>query len=252
MLGSALLATALCAPARAQDSTSTVIDSGRLLVYSKGRPIGIEDFQYERRNDTLFITSRVGRKSRGADGSDKPYAKNMEILAGAADFDLLGYMSNEDFDGHHVLRTLTLGDTAFTAVLEVDKRGVADRLVRPPGRVFVMDSGLFTLFDVMGRNLHGRLFGPRPVALVTLARENHTAEATATPAGLDTLRWGAKRVLASKVELRDSTSAFTMWTSPNGEMLRLENRATDLVVMREPPPVAAPKRRPPHPRPRPH
>ena len=242
---------AFCArPTGAQAPAGGVLDSGRFVVFSRGEPVATEDFEYERRNDTLFVTSRTDRRARADDGSIKPYMKSMELIAHADDWAMLTYLSTEKFDGHKINRLVALTDTTITVAIQKDDFGAADALERLPGRMYVMDAGMFTLFDVIARSLHGRIFGARPVALVALADHNASLYATATPAGRDTIRWGSRPAIADRITLTDSTSTFTMYVSSAGNLLRLENKVADVVVMREPPalPPATRRRRPAPPR----
>ena len=250
LAAAALFIAALAAPSGApvaQESGSKILDSGRLVVFSHGDPVGTEDFQFETRHDTLFVTSQANRKARTSGGAIQPYMKSMEVIARNDDWALLTYASTERFQGHTVNRSILLSDTTLTVAIEKDTYGTADKLVRLPGRIYVMDAGLFTLFDVIGRSLHGRIFGPRPVPLVALGDQNVSIDATATPAGRDTIRWGTRPVVADRITLADSTSTFTLFTGPSGSLLRLENAQADLVVMREPPavPAVAKRHRPP-------
>ena len=242
-----LLACALLAAPR--PAHAAPFDGGRFLVFSHGEPVGTEDFEFENRNDSLFVTAHAARRGRADNGTIQPYTKSMEVIARADDWGLLYYRSTERFNDHKVNRDVMPSDTAITVVIERDTWGTADRLERLPGRVYVMDAGMFTLFDIIARSLHGRIFGPRPVPLVALGDKNASLNAIATPAGRDTLRWGSRPVLADHIVLTDSSSTFSLYVSPKGNLLRLENAAADLVVMREPPavPAAARRRRPPVP-----
>jgi hypothetical protein len=250
LLLAAVLAAAFSRPAGSEPLPAGVFDSGRFVVFSHGEPVATEDFEYETRHDSLFITSRTDRRARAEDGTIKPYMKSMEVIARSDDWGLLTYLSTEKFDGHKINRMVFPSDTAITVAIEKDNFGAADKLERLPGRIYVMDAGLFALFDVIARSVHGRIFGPRPVALVTLADQNASVNATATPAGRDTIRWGSRPVLADVIVLTDSTSTFALYVSPEGRLLRLENAASDLVVAREPPavPKAVKRRRQPPPR----
>jgi hypothetical protein len=243
LLAVTALVAALCAGARAQDNASHVLDSGRFAAFSNGVPVGIEDFQYEWRNDTVFVTSRVSRLRKASDGSVKKYSKSMELIADHADFGLFGYLSNESFDSVNVSRQILASDTSITVVLESNGHGAADKLVRPPGRLFVVDGAIYTMFDVVGRNLHGRLFGTRPLPLVVLADSNYTEIATVSPDGIDTLSWAGRPVITERMVLSDSTTSLRLWVAPDGRMLRLESTTSDLVVLREAPPAAIPPRR---------
>jgi hypothetical protein len=251
-LAALLFALALAPkPAGAQAGAFSKPDSGRLVVYTDGREVGSEDFSFQQHGDSLVVTATARRAARGRDGSIHKFRKSMGLVAGAGDFALVSYLSQQDFDGHTIRRQVIPGDTVLTATIESDERGSADKLPRPPGRVYVLDSGLYTLFDLIGRNLHGRLFGERRIGIVALGDSSITFEATARPAGSDTVRWGNRRVVAPKLRIEDGENVFTLWTSPTGQMLRLENADHQLAVTREPPaaPTApTPKRARPKPR----
>lgn len=234
------------APGTVTATGTTVLDAGRFVTFSGGVPVATEDFMFEQRHDSLFVTSNVTRHARAADGAVKPYQKTMELIANADDAALLLYASTERFDGHKVNRMVSPAESTVTVTVEKDDYGAADAVVRPPGRISVVDAGVFTLFDVIARNLNGRLFSPRPVGLIALGDQNVAMETTASPAGRDTLRWGARPVVTERIQLADSTATFMLWVGKDGKMLRLENARTDLVVMREPPalPPTSKRRRP--------
>jgi hypothetical protein len=246
-----LAALFACAGSAHAADALTASDAGRLVVFSGGEPIATEDFQYETHGDTLYVTSRASRHLRGDDGSIQAWTKTMELLAHADDMDLLHYRSTERFGTRKVTRMVMPSDNGITVTTEKeDGSGAADKLDRLPGRLYVLDAGLFSLFDVIARNLHGRIFNDRPVGLITMGDSTRTLTATASPAGRDTLRWGAKPVLAERIKLSDASSVFTLYASAaNGRLLRLENAAADLVVMREPPAAPSAARRRPKPQP---
>jgi hypothetical protein len=236
----------------AAEAASTAADAGRLVVFSGGEPVATEDFQYETHGDTLYVTSRASRHLRGGDGKVEAWTKSMELIAHADDMDLYHYASTERLGTRKVTRMVLPAEATITVTTEKeDGSGAADKLERLPGRLYVLDAGVFSLFDVIARNLHGRIFNDRPVGLITMGDSTRTLTATASPAGRDTLRWGEKLVLAEKIVLSDANSVFTLFTSAaNGRLLRLENAAADLVVMREPPAAPSASRR--RPKPQPH
>jgi hypothetical protein len=237
-----VLAATLVAAAGAQDTPSGVIDRGRLITLQGDVPIATERFEYLRQGDSLVINATAQRRLRQPGGSYKLYSKSMVLSARADDFGMLNYISNETLDSMTVVRSILPNDTMLTVYTEVrGGHGGADYVERPLGRFFAMDKGLFTLFDVIGRNLQHRIFGSRPVQLVMLGETARGVEATATLAGVDTVAWGGRRVVTERIVLSDSTSTFTLWVSPEGHMLRLEGLNGKLVVVREPP---APAKRP--------
>ena len=236
---------ALAASAPAQGPPSGTLDRGKFVTFRGDVPIASERFEYSRQGDSLVVTANTERRRRKPDGSEERMTKSMELHARASDLGMLSYTSTETADGRSVARTILPNDTMLTVLTTaVGGAGEADIIDRPPGRFFVMDTGLFTLFDVIGRNLQHRIFGSRSVQLVVLGTDTRNVEATATLAGPDTVVWGGRRVVTERIALRDSTSAFTLWLSPEGHMLRLESEDGQLVVMREPPAIRPPAKRP--------
>ena len=230
------LTVALAANTPAQDASSRILDRGKFVTFKDDVPIATERFEYSRQGDTLVVTANAERRRRKPDGSEQRTTKSMVLHARADDFGMLKYASNETDDGRTLVHGIVPNDTMLTVFTEAAReRGGADMIERPPGRFFAIDTGLFTLFDVIGRNLQHRIFGSRAVQLVVLGTETRNVEATATLAGPDTVVWGGRRVVTERIALRDSTSAFTLWLSPEGHMLRLESEDGRLVVMREPP-----------------
>lgn len=244
LLAGLALTVTMAATARAQAAAPKILDQGRLVTFQGDVPVATERFVYSLQGDSLIVSAGTERRRRQSDGSQKRYTKNMVLIARTDDLGMLNYTSNEWLDGHSATRSILPTDTLLTTYSEVDgANGSADLLERPPGRIFAMDQGLFTLFDVIGRSLQHRIFGSRPVQLVVLGKPARSVEATATLAGADTVVWGGRRVVTERIALRDSSGAFTMWLSPEGHMLRLESEDGRLVVMREPP-AAAPAKRP--------
>lgn len=233
-----LLALALlaAAPATGAPPTSSAsIDSGRLIVLDRGTPVGYEDFEYERLGDSLVVSGIHTRTLREADGSTMKWVKKFGLVVDARDFGLRQYTSNLEVGGHLTVRGVVPGDTAMTVFTEQDGGGTAERLVQPPGRLFVMDPPLFTLFDVLCRNVSAQSLARRPVELVTLGEKPATARATMSAAGPDTIRWGGKRMVSRRYVIADDQGTFLAWVSPEGRMLRLLHEASGLEVLREEP-----------------
>ena len=242
-----LLAAAVPADQAARAATAaemgiTTLDSGRLVVYDHGKVVGVEEFQFDRGGDSLLVSATHTRMVRSPEGQQEKWEKKFGLVMGASDFDVHSYTSNIAFAGHVRVRGIVPGDTAMTVYSEVDGAGDAIRIPQPPGRWFVMDPMLFTLFDVICRNLSAQGLSRRPIELVTLGDEPGSNEATASAAGQDTVRWGGHRLVARRWTLEDPSGRFTMWASPKGYLLRLVHEASGLEVMREEPkPAPKPK-----------
>jgi hypothetical protein len=220
---------------RAQQTSGSRVDGGRLIVLDRGTPVGYEDFEYERQGDSLLVSGIHTRTLRETDGTTAKWVKKFGLVVDGRDFSLRGYTSNLEVGGHLTVKGVVPGDTSMTVYSEVDGAGTAERLVQPPGRLFVMDPPLFTLFDVVCRNVSAQSLARRPIELVTLGDPAATARATMSAAGPDTIRWGGKRMVARRYLLADDRGTFLAWVSPEGQMLRLLHEASGLEVLREEP-----------------
>lgn len=223
--------------------STTLLDTGAFAVFDHGRLVGREEFAYGASGDSIVVSANHVRPMRRADGTEKSMSKKLLMVVDGFDFGLRSYTSNAEFDGHSTIKGLLPGDTTMTYYSEVDGGGNADRLAQPAGRIFILDPMLFTLFDVIGRNVHGRAFQKRPIQMVVLGKQAEPVEGLVTNAGPDTLRWGGRLAHVRRYTLTDPSANFTFWLSERGQMLRLENRESDLVVTREPDAAAAPKPR---------
>ncbi len=233
----------LAAPAWAQIGApkDESIDRGNLIVYLHDQAIGAETFGVEGHADSINYGARSYRKVHTANGEEM-IEKQMILSAGRANFALRTYQSNETIHGQTVITGVIAGeeDTALTVYREQKEgMGVANRLVAPPGRVFVLDSGIYSLFNLICLDLHGKTFASRPLSLLTLsaAQGDTIVEAQVTDRGTETIRWGSRPVQARKLELRDRDTVFEVWANPSGKMLRLVNAPTGLRVEREAPAV---------------
>lgn len=226
-------------PAIAQPPAES-IDQGNFIVYLKDRAIGAETFGIEAHIDSITAAARSYRKKK-TEAGEEMIEKQMVLTVGRADFALRFYQSNETFHGTTMITGVVAGeeDTALTIYREQKEgAGVADRLVAPPGRVFVLDSGIYSLFDLICLNLHGKVFASRPISLLTLSAVRDTiVEAEVTDLGTETIRWGARPVQARKLQLKDGATVFQVWVGPTGKMLRLTHEPTGLRVERDPPAV---------------
>ena len=130
-------------------------------------------------------------------------------------------------------RGVTPGDTSLTLWRQENERGTGDVIVRPPGKIFILDPQVFTLFDLISRDLFSRPFRKRPIQLLVLSTRDTVVQAMATDLGVETLRWGQRPVQARKYLIADTTSEFYTWMAPHGVMIKMEQPATGLRVVRK-------------------
>jgi len=217
----------------------TEIDRGNFILHLGDRAIGAETFGVESHSDSLICHSR-SYLTQGAGA--ETIEKGMVWTASRGDWALRYFQSEETRAGETVVRGVLMspGDTAFTVYFESKPAGggTAKRLVAPPGRTFVLDSGLYSLFNLICLQLHGKTFSSRPINLLAVGPPDSLLEAQVTDLGSETIRWGARPVQARKLQLSDGATTFLVWASPtNGRMLRLTHEASGLRVEREAPPV---------------
>lgn len=241
----ALLSLGAAVPAaRAQSSGEP--DSAMFVIYEHDVPVAREHCAYQFMGDSLVISATTERQFQDDKGQRHPFMKTMVLVVDAHDLGLMRYLSNQDFNGHKSVRGLLPGDTVMTYYAEYDGVGSADRLVQPPGRLFVLDPQMFTLFDVLCRSLAGKQFQKRRVQLLALAPDTLAAPlATITVGKPDTLELGNRRVPARRYALEDQDLRFDLWADARGRMLRMANEPSGLSVelFIAPARAAAPRRR---------
>ena len=171
--------------------------------------------------------------------AQRPVDKSMILIVGPLDFAMGSYWS-QLAAGPDTLRRgveVTPGDTVFTVWREFNRRGVGDLFAQPPGRMYILDSPLFTTFGFIGWTLQGKLCDRRPITVFVLGARDSLVDATVTDTGNETLRWGGRAVQARKLVIADEQTSYTAWFSPDGRMLRLEQPRFGIRVDRKPPPL---------------
>jgi hypothetical protein len=226
-------------PAAAQ-ALADQVDQGNYVISVGERAVGTENFTIEASADSVYCMARSYLTRRTPEG-DQIVEKTMGWSANRSDWSLRYYQSNETFRGATLVRGVVQlsGDTALTVFVEnKDGGGVANRRVAPPGRVFILDSGIYSLFNLICLNLHERTFTTRPLNLLAVGPPDSLLEAQATDLGHETIRWGSRPVQARKIQISDGSITFIAWMSPDrGRMLRLTHEASGLRIDREAPAV---------------
>ena len=244
VLLAALLPAALAPAVRAQVPATG--DSGMFVIFDQATPVANEHYLYQFMGDSLMITSVTRRQFQDDKGQRHSFMKRMVLVVDAHDLGLMRYTSNQEFRDHKLVNGLLPGDTVMTHFRELDDVGSAERVVQPPGRLFVLDPQLFTLFDVLCRSLAGKEFVSRRVQLVTLAPDSLTLPlATITVGKPETFLLGSARLPARRYAFEDQGVRFDLWADAQGRMLRLANEPSGLSVERVPDakPASVPKRR---------
>jgi hypothetical protein len=234
----ALLALALPAVARAANAPP---DSGRFIIFQGDVPVANEKFVFQYLGDSLALTAVSRRTMQDEQGQRHNFEKTMLLVADARDLGLQRFHSTQEFRGNKIQRGLLPGDTSITFYFEENGGGEAFRLVQPPGRLYVMDSPMFSLFEVVTRGLVGKTFTSRRMQLLALTDSMSTPLATVTTLKPDTLRSGELRVPVSRYRFEDTSASFDLYADSRGRLIRLVHEPSGLHVEREPDPVAVSK-----------
>jgi len=236
------LVTALAPPpVRAQAPAPS--DSSQLVVFEHDQPVAHERNYYTNMGDSIVVEAETTRQFTDDKGQRHPFRKTMVLAVDSHDLGLIRYFSNQEFDGHRINRGVLAGDTSMTYYIELDGGGNADRVVQPPGRLFVMDSQMFSLFDVMCRSVVDKTFEMRRIQVIALTTDSLAAPlATLTSAGWDTLRFGKTTVRTRHYAFEDPSARFELWADAKGRLVLLTHAESGLRVERVP--DEAPRARP--------
>jgi len=236
----------LAVPRPARAGATAPPDTGLFVIFDHDEPVAHEKWRYDVMGDSLVVSALAQRTFVDESGQRHEFSKAMLLVADLHDLGLMRYESTQRFAGHTDTRGILPGDTVMTYYRERDGGGASDRLVQPPGRLFVLDSQLFTLFDILGRSVAGKDFRTRPVQLVALGTDSlATPVATLTRVTGDSLAAGGRERL-TRYGLDDASIHFDLWTDPQGRLVRLEHVPSGLRVERAAvpaPPAAAGVRR---------
>jgi hypothetical protein len=200
-----------------------------------GRSVGLETMLAEELGDSLRVSSHTVQLL-GHTGSDS-LIKNMVLVVDSWDLNLRDYRSIQRFRGHSTSRGLSMHDTTIVSYREADGHGAGDTFNRPPGRVFVIDPGLFSTFDLVCRMLRGRAFEARPLNVLFLGGSDSLMVQRLVDRGEETIPWGGRPVTARKFTLGEGGAQYVIWMAPNGHMLRFENEISGVRVDRQAPPT---------------
>lgn len=237
-------AVLLLAPA-AHAQVPAKADSGLLVIFEGLTPVAHERFTYQVDGDSIMVTAAHRRQLLDDQKNKHMFEKSMLLVVDARDLGLRRYLSNQSFRQRTVTRGLIVTDTVFTYYTEDTGVGDATRIALPPGRMFVFDSALFTLFDVICRSLAGKEFETRRVQLAEMAPDSLIMPmATITQARPDTLAMAGRRIPVRRYLLDDAGVRFDLWADREGRMMQMRHEGSGLRVERvvEPKPAAKPRR----------
>jgi hypothetical protein len=169
--------------------------------------------------------------------------RRLQVVVSAFDYEIRDYLSEFSALGRTRKRGVVPGDTTFIVYSEDERGGEGVTFSRPPGRYFILEPGIFSLFDLAVRNLGPTSFERREVPLLILSSRDTVVTAQVKRIGKESIRWGYRPVLAERFRLDDGQQVFDLWTHPRGHLIRLTCAGLNLRVEREAPAVKPAARR---------
>jgi len=212
-------------------------DAGSLVILQYDRPVGREDFTITTRRDSVILKSK---STLTYDPAQPTRTKYMECILRADNWVLLGYTSAQTIlDVDHRVRIAPGADTTLTIYKEQGINGVGDTYYRPPGRLYVLDAMMYSLFQVMSQSLGPLDFKERTISVVTVGARDTVVEALIRKLPDESIRWGNKPMTAHKLRFEQGVLALDVWTDTRHRVLRITHDPSGLAVERKAPAVKA-------------
>jgi hypothetical protein len=244
LLRPVLLALLAAAPVAAANEPSAN-DAGSFTILQYGQPVGREDFKVVTRGDSVVLQSKT---TLTFDPSQPARTKTMACSMRADNWVLLGYNAAQTIQGVDFRVGVDPGpDSTVTVYREEATRGEARTYYRPPGRLYVLDSMMYSLFQMMSQSLGPLPFTERTIAVLTISAQDTVVEAKIRKLPDETIRWGQKPVTAHRLRFEQGALTLDVWTDPRHRVLRIAHDPSGLLVERKAPavkPAAKPKPKP--------
>jgi len=211
----------------------TPFDAGTFRVYQKDKFLGTEDFWMVQTPDSLLVRAHASQVLPRPGSAPDTLEKYAELFMGAQEHDIRTYVSQQMVNRDQLRREIMMQDTTYTSSRTHGLGGFTDMFVRPPGRLYIVDPQVFTLFDVMLRDVGRQAVDQRSVTMIYLAGRDTSAEAVVKHMGRDSVRIGSRRYTAEKYSISDAWSQYFAWTAPTGQLLKFTLPLAGLRVERD-------------------
>ena len=235
----AAVAILLCAvaPSARADVTDTyeVRQQASFEIYNGETRLGTEKFRIYATNDTLITASTV-RLDGAPPESRLPFEKRTTFLQRAYDSYPLVFQITEQ-PRRDTTKTIAYNcifrDTVATIFREEDGRGVGTSVALPPGRLYLLEPGIYLQVQLLLADfLAGSQQTRKQAVLIPSLEQVVDLWLTRGPAEPVLLR--GKRMDAQRVELTDKLTNLVAWMDKNGRLLKLEAPGQGLRVERGP------------------
>lgn len=222
-------------PARAQVESYEVRQQASFEIWSGNTRLGIEKFRIYATHDTLISASTV-RFDGAPANSGLPFEKRTTFLQRAYDsYPLLFQIVEQPRDD--TLRTMSLNcvfrDTMATIYKEVEQRGVGTSVALPPGRLYLLEPGIYLTVQLLVADFAAGTQETRrqPVLIPSLEQ---IVELHLTRGPVEAIVVRGRRVDARHVGITDKLTELIAWVDEKGRLWKLEAPGQGLRVERGP------------------
>lgn len=214
----------------------TLVRTGTFEIWQDTTRLGTEFYRvYESpRRDSLLAASTVRYELR-ADGGLTTIEKWTLSISRRLDAFPLRYQRHEQTGGRQRSLSLLTRDTTATVYREVEGFGEGTVVRLPPGRIYILDPGIYEHVENLVSDFFLRGLETREQnVLMTPSDEVQQVRLTRGPREKVEVP-GRGTVEATRVDLFDDLTLIRVWLDDEGRMLRLEAPAQRIRVVRLPP-----------------
>jgi hypothetical protein len=219
-------------------------DSSYFTISQDGRAIGREEFVHYVQHDTVFSYSTVTLDGLPKD-SPVPLVRRTTFLQRRIDSYPMFFetISTPRDTAASLSISCVFSDTTVVVYREIKQRGLGEALALPPGRLYILDPGVYHPIQLLMADFLG-MSQDRRQQKVFIGANNTFATLSLTRGVQRTLRAGGRSRLLTSVQLKDESAEFVGWLDDAGRMWRLEAVGQGLMIERAPETKkgAAPKR----------
>jgi hypothetical protein len=219
-------------------------DSSYFTISQDGRAIGREEFVHYVQHDTVFSYSTVTLDGLPKD-SPVPLVRRTTFLQRRTDSYPMFFetISTPRDSAASLAISCVFSDTTVVVYREINQRGLGEALALPPGRLYILDPGVYHPMQLLMADFLG-MSQDRRQQKVFIGANNTFATLSLTRGIQRTLRAGGRERSLTSVQIKDENAEFVGWLDGAGRMWRLEAVGQGLTIERAPETKqgAAPKR----------
>jgi hypothetical protein len=158
----------------------------------------------------------------------------VSVLRALDSFPLL-YQNREQLGGRERSFSISTQDTTASFFREIGDSGSGKMVVLPPGRLYILDPGVYTQVEEVAGDFYAR-GAPVRVQNVVIAPRDTIVSLHLTRGGQETIELpGRGRVNATRIDLYDDLTLIQAWLDEHGRLLQVLAPAQKLRVVRLPP-----------------